>query len=394
MDEKEALLKSIEMSGHDIDCYILFIGTWNECSVPLVIIKELEHIPLLVWTFPMFEFEGNREQTGSLVGMLALQGALKRADYKFKKVIGFANDSKSTDEVKDFIYAASAKKTLRRTRIGLVGYMSMSMYPASFDHLLMSTLIGPEIVHFDTFIVIEGIKNIKNEQILAVKEKISKLSQNNIRDKLLNKAAGLYCSLKTLIERYNLDGINIKCQYELTKDFGCSSCIPLSMLADEGYSVACEGDIPTHVSMHLLSLLSEKITTYVDILDFSGKNIYLSCCGFAPFSLSKSMKINEFNFKGFKGIVSSSILKPGEITMIRLSEKVGLYELLYTVGKGKTTELRQKIMPAISVDLKNKVDSSIDFFSSQHLALTYGNYEQRLLNFASLMGDKISILKI
>lgn len=394
LDEKEALNQAIKMLGEDIDCCIIFISTWVECSVPMVIIKELKHLPIIIWGFPMIDWKDSKEQSGSLVGILAMQGSLKRININFKRVVGFPGNKDVLEEINDYIFASSAKKALRRTRLGLVGYMSMSMYPASFDHLLMSAIIGPEIVHFDIYSIIKEIDNIKAEDISNTIKKINKFAGQKINEVILQKTAGLYCSLKSFIKKYNLDGINVKCQYELTKDFGCSACIPLSLLADEGYTVACEGDIPTQVSMHILHLLSYQTPTYVDILDYHKNNGYFSSCGFAPFSLSKTLKINESNFKGFTGIVSSAVLKPGEITMARLSEKIGSYELLYTVGQGIESDLRQKIMPAVSVNLTDRIENNLDQLSSQHLALVYGNYEKRIKEFASLMGDKISLQRI
>ncbi|MCL5073880.1 MAG: hypothetical protein M1308_23765, partial [Actinobacteria bacterium] len=225
LDEKEALDQALKILGKDIDCCIIFISTWVECSVPLVIIKELKHLPVIIWGFPMFDWKGSKEQSGSLVGMLALQGSLKRIDINFKRVVGFPDNKDILKEINDYIFASSAKKALRRTRLGLVGYMSMSMYPASFDHLLMSAIIGPEIVHFDIYSIIKEINNIKSEDISKTVKKINEFTDHKINDEILQKAAGLYCSLKSFIKKYNLDGINIKCQYELTKDFGCSACI-------------------------------------------------------------------------------------------------------------------------------------------------------------------------
>ena len=391
---KEALEQALKIIGADVDCYIIFLSTWIECSIPLAIIKELQHLPVIIWGFPMFELNNSKVQTGSLVGMMALQGALKRIGVNFKRITGFPKNEGIPKEINDYIFASSAKKTLRRTRLGLVGYMSMSMYPASFDHLLMSALIGPEIVHFDTYSIIKEIENVKDENILKFRKRIAALADNKIDNEILQKSAGLYYSFKSFIERYDLDGINVKCQYELSKEFGCTACVPLSLLADKGYSVACEGDVPTQVSMHILHLLSGNNVTYADILDYDENNGYFSSCGFAPFSLAESVCINESVFRHFKGIVTSAVLKPGEVTIARLSEKIGSYELLYSVGLGIDSKLRQKIMPALSIDFKGKIEDNLDRFSSQHLGLVYGNYENRIKDFASLMGEKITLQKI
>ena len=399
LNEKEALKAVIGASCEQIDSFVIFIGTWIECSMPMVIIKELEHLPFLIWGFPMLEIDGKREQLGSMVGELVLNGSLKRAGYNFKEIIGFPDDKEVLKSIDSYLCAARAKKILRRSRIGMVGYMSMSMYTATFDHLLMRSYIGPEIVHIDTHTLIERALAVDINQRIKIKEMLfGKNLINKIPQPLADKTAALYYGLKCLLNEYFLDGINVKCQYELSKDFGCTPCVPLSVLSDEGYVCGCEGDIPTQVSMHILKALSGEIPTYVDFLDFKKNNVYLSSCGLAPFSLSNNKnnkKINEFSFDGFNGFVSSTVLKPGTLTLARLSEKIGEYELIYTIGKGlNSTQLRQNIMPAVSVNLKNEVESKINLLSSQHLALVYGDLEEKIIDFVAIMKPYISICKI
>lgn len=399
LSEKDALKAAVEISKEQVDSFIIFVGTWIECSVPMVIIRELEHLPFVIWGFPMMDIEGEREQLGSIVGELVLNGSLNRAGYNFKELIGFPNERDVIESVHNFLYASNAKKILRRSRIGMVGYMSMSMYPASFDHLLMRTIIGPEIIHIDTYNLIEKSIAAGKSEKKKITDKINLSIHNyNAAEELVDKSASLYCGLKNLIDEYYLDGINVKCQYELSKYFGCTPCVPLSILSDEGYVCACEGDIPTQVSMHILKALSGKTPTYVDLLDFKKNNVYLSSCGLAPFSLAGKKhpkKISKSCFDGIRGLVSSVVLKPGILTLARLSEKIGKYELIYTVGEGlDSSELRQKIMPAISVDLKNDIKNNISSLSSQHLAVAYGNLEDRILDFVNIMAPNISVHKI
>ena len=398
MNERNALDKALAALSEDIDCFIIFVGTWIECSVPVVIIREMEHLPFVIWGFPMMEIDGKREQLGSLAGELVLNGSLRRVGYKFKEIIGFPDNEKLIESVLDYIIASRAKKLLRRSRIGLVGYMSMSMYSSTFDHLLMRTKIGPEIVHIDTYTLLENGKRISPEKLQEAKQIIlNTTNKGDYSQSLLEKTSCLYASIRKVLEDYQLDGINIKCQYELSKLYGCIPCVPLSILTDEGYICACEGDIPTQITMFILKLLSNEIPTYGDLLDFQENNVYLSSCGFAPFSLSNSKcdkKINMSCFEGFNGLVSSTVLKPGKVTIARLSEKIGNYELIYSIGEALESQLRQNIMPAVSINFDQNITSSLYRLASQHFALIYGNIEKRILDFIDVMNSDISVYKI
>ncbi|HHV95073.1 MAG TPA: hypothetical protein GXX37_01130 [Clostridiaceae bacterium] len=43
-----------ELVKQEIDGIIIFLGTWVECSVAMSLIRKIEHLPLCLWSFPMF----------------------------------------------------------------------------------------------------------------------------------------------------------------------------------------------------------------------------------------------------------------------------------------------------------------------------------------------------
>jgi len=63
-----------------------------------------------------------------------------------------------------------------------------------------------------------------------------------------------------------LDSINVKCQYEFSKEYGMVMCVSLSMLAEHGIISSCEGDMLNTVSMIILNYLSKNIVTYGDVI--------------------------------------------------------------------------------------------------------------------------------
>ena len=70
------------------------------------------------------------------------------------------------------------------------------MYPGNFDHLILRRILGPEVIHFDTYKIIEGMDIVPNKD-LEVKIKDFKCSYA-----LLNSYVYL---------------LNIGCLIELTK---------------------------------------------------------------------------------------------------------------------------------------------------------------------------------
>ena len=402
-----------KMAKEDIDGIIIFLETWIECSTAMAVIRMIEHIPFLVWGFPMFiNKNGIKDQTGSFVAYSTLKGSLDRVGYKYKGVLGRTNDKDVIDKVISFCKSAFTYTKLKESRIGLFGYASMSMYPGTFDHLLLRRYIGPEVIHFDTYQLIEKMKLVDEKDCLESIKQLKKEVELSefVEDNQLIKAMKMYKVLMKLVKEYGLHAITIKCQYELSKMFGMTACVPLSLLADDGVVSGCEGDVITLVSMLIFSYISNQSIYYGDVLDIEDKNVLFSSCGIAPFSLAtkkrkkyirnfselfekvsmgeKNNKTDE-NISAFRGILSSISLRPGKMTFGRLIEGIGCYKFIYGIGEAVESELRQGVMPAIDVIVDGSIEKFVNSFPSQHYSLCYGDVSSEIEDICRLLNIEI-----
>jgi L-fucose isomerase-like protein len=195
----------------------------------------------------------------------------------------------------------------------------------------------------------------------------------------------MYCALKKWCR--GLDAINVKCQYEFSKELGMTACVPLSLLAGSGLVASCEGDIPCTVSMLVLKLISGEIPAYGDALDVSEGIIKFSPCGIIPYELGTGEK-KVRNFMpgyGFSGIQNSFSFKEGPVTYLRIAEDMVGYHFIYGTGMGLPTELRQGYMPALDVRLDIPEEDFIKTFAGQHYAFVYGDYMKEIAMLEKLI---------
>ena len=174
-----------------------------------------------------------------------------------------------------------------------------------------------------------------------------------------------------------------------------TACVPMAALADDGVVTSCEGDVMVTVTQVLLHYLSGTVTTYGDLLDLSGSTALLSSCGFAPLSMAAPTPppaIRELAYPGFDGIVCSLTLRPGPVTLARLAEERGSYRLVYALGEGQPSQLRQGRFPALSVMLAGDPGRLLDNIPSQHFALCPGHLDKELETAAQILG--LSTLRI
>ena len=243
---------------NDLDGAVVFIGTWIEAPVAVAAIRALEHVPLAVWGYPMFEHDGMRDSTGSSVGWAVVKAALDRVDLPYKGILGPVDGADTLSNAVSFCRAAATITRLRRSRIGLVGYASMGMYSATFDHLLLRFRIGPEVEHADAYSIIRRAEGFNASDAAPVVARLMEMCRirSDVRDEHLDKAARVYLALKAWCDERHLDAVAFKCQYEFSQEYGMVGCVPLALLTQDGITTSCEGDVMLALSMLTLHYLS------------------------------------------------------------------------------------------------------------------------------------------
>ena len=377
-----------EIVHHDPDAVILFVSTWIEAPRAVDIVMALPRIPLIVWGLRMYYEKGRRESTGSLPGACVLKGSLEAMGYKIKFIVGLPTEESVIEEVYKYCMVSNVVHKIRNSRIGLVGYASMGMYTATFDHIFIRKKLGLEIFHIDSSTIFGEMARIEDSSALEVCKSWRNryFIEEDVHQRDLIIAAKMYLALKKLIEEHHLEAISIKCQYEFSKELGFVPCVPLSILADEGVVCSCEGDIPLTITMMLLHYLTLQPIFYGDIIDIRENRVYLSSCGFAPLSLASSftMGIGKHKFF-FEGLRSGIVLKKGEVTLARLGHGKGRYEMHIASGEIVDTKLRQGLFPAAEIELYGDVRMFIENIKSQHYALAYGDLRQLLRDVCDLL---------
>ena len=393
--DEHAMAAGKFLARSDADCIVLLFATWAECPVIMSFIREIEHMPLLIWGFPMYKTPGGgMASTGSYVTYAMFKGVLDRAGYAYKGILADTDDPSALDGVRNFAAAAGAYQRLKRSRIGLVGYTSMGIYTGTFDHVLMRVRIGPEVHHIDTYSFLNIASAVPDGDALETAELYRAAADidPDIPDGDIMKVSGMYGAIQKLKRDMRLDAVNIKCQYELSKEYGMVACVPLSLAADNGIVSSCEGDVLNTVSMLTLSLLTDGgAVTYGDSIHHEDNVLTLSSCGFSPYGMSGPGKPKIRKFmpnRGFAGLLSSFTLKPGRVTVMRLIEDVGDYHMLFFTGEALESEPREGYFPAVRVRLDGNIDGLTANYAGQHFALCYGDQSEKITDLARILKIK------
>ena len=391
VDPVDARNFGYKVCSENVDGVLVFFDTWAEPQVAMSLVQEIKHLPIAVWGFPMFSYRGAMESTGSFVALAVFSGSLKRLGIKHKYIYGLPDNPGILNDVKDFSVVANTIRSLRATRIGLIGYAAMSIYSGTFDHLMLRGIIGPEVLQLDNYTLINIAENANEKQyseFLKNVKKYTKISKD-LKSEYLLKEGKLYFAIKELLKRYNLDSINVKCQYELSQDYKCIPCPALSLIAEEGPVTSCEGDVMTTTSQVILNYLTGQKIAYGDILNVENKEAIFSACGFAPYSLAQDpekVELNDIGHPGFSGPVVSLVFKKGKITFMRLNEGKNGYVMNIGTGEGLDSELRQGRFPALKFKIDGDEKRFLESLHCQHYAICYGDHTSELIDLCKFLG--------
>ena len=228
-----------------VDAICVVAVSWFEDYLVLDLLEECD-APLVAWARPGME-------TGALCGMQQLAFMLKNLSKNCVVLFGEPGDPINLARAWDFVSAAALRRKLRRTTIGHLGHRVEGMTETTAHELALKKLFGPRVVGLDTRIFLDRAARadaaLAAEAWRAVKGQVGSVTAT---DEAGVTAMQVYVALRDTLREQNLTAAAVGCYPHLMGKV----CLGISLLAEEGIPVACEGDVNNAVSMVMLAELT------------------------------------------------------------------------------------------------------------------------------------------
>lgn len=240
-------------------------------------------------------------QSNSLAASLEILSYI-RQHQGVGKVMRSADDTLISDSSKtkvglilDFTSGKTLIKEDKTLRLGVVGKPS--------DWLIASNVNYEQV--FQTL-------NIELVDIPI--EEISSLGEV---DPGMPGAEAIYIRLKEIVSQYKLQGVTLRC-FDLLTTVKNTGCIALSKLNDEGIPAACEGDIPTLLTMMLCKRLTGELCFQVNParIQENGEILFAHCT--LPLGMTEKHEYTT-HFESGIGVAIHGDLPTGDYTLVKLS---------------------------------------------------------------------------
>lgn len=400
-EEARAALKRMK-DDDEIDCVILFSGTWVWAAHLAAAIRDfaMSGKQVLIWTNP-------GSQGWRPVGGLVLHGALLEIGVYHKFVYGSADDPSDVDQIVSFCKAAHLKNRLNMSTIGAFGGRGMGQSCGVADPSQWMRMFGIDIDTRDALELVKTADSIPEVDIRTLEPRIKELFGSMPDLTLVNeRSIRLYLALKQIVKKENWDFYTIQSFPGFADDY-CATCFAQSMMLEDGYGTSTLGDFNTALSVYLLTKLSSEPVYYGDLqhIDKAKKEIKIIGDGACPPSLAGKLGPAGFAEHGIPtegeagGLSVELVCKPGKGVLARLGRVDGEFTMVITrvsifePNAGELNERRHEcgipFWPHGFVTAHCDIDVLLQNWTNEYACLGYGeDLYEALVDFCKMTGIK------
>lgn len=222
-------------------------------------------------------------------GKISLCNNLYQRGIKYTTTAKHTCDINSKDfdaDLDGFAAVCRVVNGLKGSRIAMLGARPIAFNTVRFsEKILQKHKINVQTV--DMSEVIFKARNYSDSQKVTDK-KAEILAYGKvadfIKDETLTLQARLCCAIEDTVEELQCDASTVQCWDSVENNYGCATCLSMSMMGDKGKPSACESDVTGAVSMLAARLAAQAAPALMDwnnnIRDEDNSCISLHCSNF------------------------------------------------------------------------------------------------------------------
>jgi L-fucose isomerase-like protein len=282
-------------------------------------------------------------------------------------------------------------KGLTNLRVGAIGARPSPFHTCRYSEKLLQAT-GISVVTVDLSEIMAAAK-----QLLDRPEKIqAKLAEiraygtipDYVPDRNVMKQAALSVTIDDWMTANECDASAIQCWTSLQNNYGCASCLSMSMMGEKFMPSACEVDVAGVVSMYALVLASGRAPGFLDWNNNYGEDrnmcINTHCSNFPKSFVGGEVEISNLDVIGASvgadksfGAIKAQV-KSGPMTYFRMStdDRKGIIKSY--VGQGEFTDDPNTIQGGSAVCVVPRLQELLKYLCKNgfehHVAMVRGHH--------------------
>ncbi|MBQ3375147.1 MAG: hypothetical protein IJG49_01810 [Erysipelotrichaceae bacterium] len=292
----------------------------------------------------------------SLAASMEILSYLKQNDIPGEIIHG--SEEKMAKRIAILAKVFKTKKRISSMRIARVGEPSDWLISSDVDAERCKELTGIEIIDvtmkefFDEIAKKEYVPNMYTEMIKA----------RNWHPEDTELCCQIYGALRRIVDKYNLDGVTVRC-FDLLGPIRGTGCLALAILNAEGIYAGCEGDTPSLISMCVIGELSGQPVFMANpsrILSDDNDIIFAHCT--LPINMPTSFELMT-HFESGLGVAFRGHIQEGPVTLFKSS---GLMEQYFVTAGELKENLKETNLCRTQVKI-HLDEETLDYFLTESI---------------------------
>ncbi len=355
MDAGAMAIAVHDLSGSPIDGLVLLQATFSASSLA-VQATELD-VPVLFWAFPE-DRTGGRLRLNSFCGINLAGFALTNLGRPYRWIYRSPDDPLAPKEISSLLAAATAppdvapvadfhtfsptakhaalavRDRLRTTTIGRVGEHPDGFEPCAYNSQVLSERLGVYVDDRPLTELFARAERATASEVSGIRnEAIASLSGvDELDHAAVDRSLRLKAGLQSMVDEGHWAGVATRCWPETFTEFGAAVCTPMAMLTEGHTPGSCEADVYGNITSLILQQLADQPPFVADLvhLDPATDTGVFWHCGLAPVSMAnpEATPVATIHSNRHKPLLNEFPLKPGRITLARVSRSRGLHRLV------------------------------------------------------------------
>lgn len=205
-----------------------------------------------------------------------------------------------------------ARQKLDGMRIGVIGRPSDWLIASHVDPKAAYERLGVSLIDVDIAELQQAIAAVDH-----VPDNLAALLAG-YDPKVMDGALRIYLALKSLVEKYELGALTVRC-FDLLGSHQNTGCIGVALLNDAGVTAGCEGDVPALLSMVIMQALTGDAVFMANPseIDVANNQMIVAHCT-VPLTITESYTLHT-HFESDLGVGVRGKIKPGRCTVFKVS---------------------------------------------------------------------------
>ena len=329
----------------------------------------------------------------------AFCGKLSVCSNFYQRGIKFTNTTTHTCEIvsdaftKDLDYFAGVCRVVKgisTARVGAIGTRPDPFHTVRFsEKLLQRSGITTTVVDMSEIIFKAAAIDDTDGRVVKKIEEIRSYGHipSSIEEQKLVKQAKLCLTLEDWVVANECDCSAIQCWDSIQNNFGCATCLAMSMMGEKGLPSACEMDVTGALTMYAMYLASGEPSGYLDwnnnFTEDRDKCVCLHCSNFPKSFFKKEFEISNLDvlattigedkcFGACKGQITEGVMTFAKISTDDLNGKIKVY-----LGEGEILPDEVKTKGGVALIKVPGLQKLMDFICKNgfehHVAMNRSN---------------------